>query len=588
MREGHEAAYAFGSFLLDGRRRVLTTRSGQAVPLGTKAFDALLCLVKHRGEVVTKDALMRTVWAHICVEVGSVSQCIHVLRKALGEDPREHRFIVTVAGRGYRFVAPVETQPAEGAAGVTVGTPPLATQRRSLAVLPFKPLNASPHYDSMMLGMAEALIARIASLPDIDVRPLSSVCRYGRVEQDPIEAGKSLDVTTVLDGYLQQDGKRLRASARLLDVKSGRQLWTDRYDAGTGDIFSIQDAIAERVAAAVHKTLTARERERLLRHPTNDALAYQLYVNGWSAFTRPGGGTLLQGLNFLEEAVRRDPAFALAQARVGTMYSLLGVFGVRAPHEVFPHARSAVMKAIEVDPDLAEAHAELGHIYTVYDLDWRRAIAAYRRALEIDPRCVYALHCMGLQLIGYGALDEALHYLQAAQSLEPLAGNLNANIGMIHYFAGRYETAVAQLEATLELDETFDHARGFLGRALLRLGEHDRAIEHFHLCGNVTVLSASDLPAAYALSGRKNQARRELEQLLERSKSQYIPAYDVATVYAALEDTDAALDWLERAVEQRSQPVNFLLVDPTFARLRDAPRFRAVLQQLGAPTDKRG
>ncbi len=572
--------HTFAECQLDTRRRLLHSRAGQVLPLTTKAFDTLVYLVEHAGEVVSKSTLLRAVWPHVQVEENSVSQCISAVRRALGENPGEHRFIVTVPGRGYRFIAEVsDGLPATTDSLAQSGLVQTTYTGRSLAVLPLKPLSQGCAPDSLGLGMANELIMRIAALPHIEIRPLSSVRRFADVDQDPVDAGRALGVDAVLDGSLQREGDRLRASIRLLDVASGRQLWADRFDERFTDIFTIQDAIVERVAVAILPELTNSEIQRLRRHPTEDTQAFQLYVSGWSALTRPGGGNLEHALQQLQEAVRRDPSFALAHVCVADCSALLAVFGLRAPHDVFPSARAAVLKALELDGDSAEAHAELGHIHAVYDLDWPRAEACYRRALQINPRCAMAQHYMGLLVLAYGKCDEALAYIRRAQSLEPLAANFNANIGLIHYYAGHYRVAIEQLEATLELDASFDHARSYLGRSWLQLGEAERAIEHFQRRTSVTLGSVADLAAAHALSGRVADAERELHELMNSAGHRYVSAYDVATVHAALGHPEPALDWLERAMRERSQPINFVRLDPMFRALRSEARFAEIVKQ---------
>jgi DNA-binding winged helix-turn-helix (wHTH) protein/Tfp pilus assembly protein PilF len=430
--------YRFSGFRLDARRRMLLADGGaRTVAIGTKAFDTLLHLVEHAGEVVSKAALLRAAWPDVVVEENNLSQCVSALRRALGEDPASHRFIVTVPGRGYRFIAEIE-------------------------------------------------------------------------------------------------------------------------------------------GATAPKSATSGDRPRGTENP----LAYQSYVNGWSALTRPGGGNLEQGLLHLERATRLDPDFALAYVCMADGYALLGVFGLRAPHDVFPHARAAVLKALAIDPDLAEAHAELGHIQSVYDLDGKRALLALRRALELDPRSALAHHYVGLAKLAAGELDEAFAAVRRAQEIEPLAANINANIGMVHYYARRYDDAIAQLDATLELDRTFDHARSYLGRALARRGDFDRAIEEFLGRSSRTIGDAADLPATLALRGDATRARAELARLLAERSCRYVSAHSIATVYAALDDKPAALDWLEHALEERAQPINFAAVDPAFDGLAAEPRFRQVLARL--------
>jgi DNA-binding winged helix-turn-helix (wHTH) protein/Tfp pilus assembly protein PilF len=427
--------YVFAGFRLDARRRLLLSRSdGQPVALPTTSFDALLYLVEHAGELVEKPALMQAVWPHVNVEENSLSQSISALRRALSEAPSEHRFVVTVPGRGYRFIAEVATDDTDGA-------------------------------------RAETAIA------------------------------------------------------------------------------------------------------------SSDPNAFQLYVTGWWALTRPGVGNLEGALQHLEQATARDPNFALAHACIASCYVMLGIHGLRPPHEVFPNARAAVLRALEIDADLAEAHAELSEIHTLYDFDTKRAQAALRRAFEINPRSFQAHRYHGLQLLARGEFDLALAALRRAQSIEPLAVHVNGNIGMVLYFQRRYAEAITQCEMTLKLDGSFDVPRSVLGRSLLRLGEFDRAIQEFEARTAKTPNAAADLAAAYALSGRTGEAKAALEELLRRSEHRYVSPFDVAMVYAAFGDDDGVLDWLERAIEQRAY--NFVKVDPLYHRLHGTPRFTRLLKEFG-------
>ena len=580
-------SYEFGEFRLDTRRRLLLSRhDGRIVALTTKAIDTLLYLVEHAGAVVDKGMLIKNVWPNVRVEENSLSQCISALRRALGEDPLEHRFILTAPGRGYRFIAELSVVSMERQGASRADATPDASNQlrgavRTLAVLPFKPLAQLDGHEALALGMTDALIMRIGGLRHLAVSPLSSVRRFGELEQDPIEAGKQLGVECVLDGAIQRSGERVRVSVRLIDVASGQQLWADRFDQEFTDIFAIQDAIAERTAGALVHELTGSDKQRLRRHSTEDAQAYQLYVAGWSGLTRPSCSSLELALGYLQRAVMRDPTFALAYACLADCYAVYSVFGGGAPHEIFPKALAAVTRALELDPELAEGHAELGHIRMVYDLDLDAAERSYRRALEINPGSTIAYHYMGLLMIARGKLDAALLHVRRAQEREPLALNFNANIGMIHYYARRYEEAITQLETTLGMDGNFDHARSLLGRACLRLGKTERAIQEFQSRRSTTIGSPADIPTALAVAGRFADARAELERLLAATRDRYVSPFDIATVYAALGEAGAAFEWIDKAIEQRAQPVNFLAVDPAFDALRPDPRFKHALKLLG-------
>lgn len=311
--------------------------------------------------------------------------------------------------------------------------------------------------------------------------------------------------------------------------------------------------------------------------------ASQLYVSGWSALTRPGGATLQRGLQQLEQAIQIDPQFALAHACLAAGYALLGVFGLAAPLKVFPRARTAALAAMAADATLADAHAQLGHVYTMFEFDFTAADACYRRALDLDPNCLVALHYKGLQSMCAGKFEDAFCDLRRAQAIEPLAPNISANIAMGYYYAGRYHDAIGQAEATLEIAPQFAHAQSLLGRSWLRLGDIDQAIRIFRQRGGITIGSAADVPAALAIAGMHAESKVGLDTLLAARSNRYVSAFDIATVYAAQNNSGKALDWLEIALAERAQPICALAVDPAFNRQRHEPRFHAVLDKLGHP-----
>jgi len=317
------------------------------------------------------------------------------------------------------------------------------------------------------------------------------------------------------------------------------------------------------------------------RRLSSDPRATQLYVSGWSALTKPGGATLQRGLDQLEQAAEIDPQFALAHACIAGGYALLGVFGLAAPRSVFPKARAAALRALAADPKLADAHAQLRHVHTMFDFDFAAADTCYQRALELNPICLVALHCLGLQAICAGRFEDGFRHLRRAQAIEPLAANISANIAMGHYYAAQYEQAIAQAEATLELAPDFAHAQSVLGRSSLRLGDVDRALDIFQRRSGQTIGSAADVPAALALAGRLAESMACLDVLLVGREERYVSAYDIATVYAAQGDARKALEWLEIAHVERAQPISALAVDPAFKHLSGERQFREIVGSLG-------
>jgi serine/threonine-protein kinase len=449
---------------------------------------------------------------------------------------------------------------------------------QTLAVLPFRPLTATDRNESLELGMAETLIARLNN-SRLAVSPLSAVRRYADPGEDAVAVGRALRVDAVLEGHLQRDGDRLRVSARLMDVGDGRQLWADRYDENFTDIFSVQDTIATKVWAALTPEL-AREEPPVFRRYTEDAEAYQLYASGRFHRRRGNDAGLRKALEFFHQAVERDPDFAPAYAGLAESYSGLGVFGIVAPHSAFPQARQAVDRALELAPELGEAYASLGHIKVQYEHDWSGAELAYTRAIELNPNYAPAHQWLGLYLSLSGRFDEGLEQMHYAQSLEPSSPLYAAMIGMLLTYQRRYDEAIEQLEKTLEMDPALATARTYLAMAYLRRGEYDLAMQHLGQSSSLTPGSAAYLGQIYALSGRRSDAEAEIERLIAESQSRYVPAYDISTIYAALGKSDETFAWLERAFDERSQLIGWVPWDPVFDGIRSDPRYPGVVRRL--------
>jgi tetratricopeptide (TPR) repeat protein len=404
------------------------------------------------------------------------------------------------------------------------------------------------------------------------------VRRFGGVEQDALLAGRELQVSAVLEGYIQRDAERLRVSARLLDVASGRQLWASSYDEPFTDIFSVQDAIAGRVRAALIPELGGKQ--PTLPHYTENAEAYQLYVNG--RFHREEGSEagLRRALDYFGQAIALDPNFAAAYTGEAEAYSTLAVFGMAAPHDVFPLAQGAVDKALQLAPTLGAAHASRGHIKMLYEHDWSGADAELRRAIELDPSYASAHQFLGLLLAESGRYEEGLGHLRQAASLEPSRPMLSALIGMVLVYQRHYEEAIAQLDKTLEMDPALPTAHTYIALAYMRRGDYDQAARHWARVQTPTPGSYGYLGQIDALSGRRAEALGEIERLISLSRSRYVPAYDIATIYAALGDTDQTFAWLERAFADRSTLIVWLPWDPIFDGIRADPRYQAMTAKL--------
>ena len=597
----------FGDFRLDVVAGLLTSKSGgRPVPLTPRVYDTLRFLVEHPNELLDKRTLMQAVWPNLVVEENNLDQTISALRQALGERRGENRYIATVRGRGYRFVAPVRIHDGSAepaplvrtrsrltgyllaalvlvAAGATWWWSRQPAQSAaqhdtpSLAVLPFRPLTATDRSESLELGMAETLISGLNG-EGLAVQPLSAVRRYGGAEQDALLAGRELGVSAVLEGYIQRDGDRLRVSARLLDVASGRQLWSGSYDEPFTDIFTVQDTIAGRVRAALLPEMGARQ-STLPRH-TTDPEAYQLYINGRFYREMSAEAGLRRAIEYFEQAIARDPDFAAAYAGLADAHSTLAIFGAEPPREAFPRAQQAVARALELAPNLGAAHAARGHIRFVYEHDWAGAEADLLRAIELEPGYASAHQFLGLLYAELGRFEEGLHHMRHATALEPSRPMLSAVLGMVLVYQRRYDEAIAQLHKTLEMDPDLPTAHTYLAMAYARRGDYEEAERHLAKVRTPTPGSFGYRGQIHALKGQRLEALREIEKLKALSRERFVPSYDIATIYAALGDVDQAFIWLERGFDDGSTLIPWLPWDEVFDGLRNDPRYRALTTRL--------
>ena len=625
MDADKRTVYEFGDFILEsGQRRLLRRDGGEPIVLTARTFDTLLHLIEHRGETLDKDTLLRAIWPGVVVEENSLTQNISTLRQVLGETRTENRYIATVPRKGYRFVGEVTERSSLAGTGVTATTPApvVADSKRSLppwwmsavallvlvaigtlllekgrvghsappaiqtlAVLPFKPLlpteRDAQRDEPLELGMTESMIASLGARGGLTIRPLSSVRRYGSIEQDPLAAGRALHAESVLDGALQHHGDQLRVSVRLLRVADGRQLWANQFDGDVTRIFSVQEQISAKVAEILLPRLTAAEGTLPTLGGTKDSTAYLLYANGRYALARSTEASVVLAIGYFEKAIERDPQFALAHVGLADCYAVLGVFGMRPPAETLPRARDAVLKALKIEPRLAGAYATLGQIKMQYDRDWEGAEADFARAIALNSSLSEPHLHWGVLLGMRSELDRGLEELKQAQQLEPLLTNPTTRAGSLLYFAHRYDEAIAQITESLALDDRPGIAHALLGRVYLHTGRYDLALAEFAKTRGPTPGSFGDVGQTLALSGRRAEALAELDRVLKLSTQRYVSAVDIASIYAGLGDTDNAIAWLDRALQERASTLGFLAQNPTFDRLHDDPRFAAIVDRVG-------
>jgi TolB-like protein/Tfp pilus assembly protein PilF len=458
---------------------------------------------------------------------------------------------------------------------------------KSIAVLPFKPLLAASRDESLEIGMADTLIAKLGNLRQIIVRPVSAVRKYAGLEQDPVAAGREQRVDAVLDGTLQKSGERIRVTVRLLSAADGQQLWADKFEEEFTDIFSLEDSISERVAAALAVTLTGADKKQLTKRYTENAEAYQLYLKGryYAGKYTPEGTK--KAIAYFDKAIALDPNYALAYDGLAYCYYASDWFG--PPKENFAKGRALVDKALEIDPALAEAHVSLGLLVAWLDYDWPGAEREFKRAFELNANYPPAHLWYGYYLMGLGNFDQSIAEIKRAIELDPLSAEANTCLGIALLDGHRYDEALQQLRTTVEAEPDYWLAHLYFARALEKKGELSAAIGELKKTALIEGAPAevvSALGYAYAVSGNKAEAEKIILQLKEQSeqseqsKQFYVPAYGIATIYAGLGDKERAFAYLEKEYANGAFYLNYLKVDPEVDNLRSDPRFADLLRRV--------
>jgi serine/threonine protein kinase/tetratricopeptide (TPR) repeat protein len=457
-------------------------------------------------------------------------------------------------------------------------------RKKSIAVLPFRSLSDSKEDEYFSDGTTEDIIAHLSKIRELRVISRTSVMRYKHGEKSIPEIGRELGVATILEGSVRRAGGRVRIVAQLLDVQTDEHMWAETYDRDMKDVFAIQSDVAEKIAMALRAELSPVERERIERKPTESVEAYNYYLKGRFYWNKRRGDDLRTAVDYFNQAIETDPAYALAYAGLASTYVLLPEYAGPPAKEFMPKAEAAARKALEFDPALAEPHAVLGLIKRSYEWDWVGAESEFKRAIELNPSYPTAHHWYSLMLCESGRFDEAQAEIRLAQELDPLSLVINVAMGSGPYYKRQYDKAVEECKKTLELDPNFALARFVLGRAYVEQGEFEAGIAEFEKARAIvgsSSLGPGDVGNAYARAGRKSDAAKILDELLQLSRQGYSVSYDIALVYWGLGDKNQALEWLERAYEERSSFLDEIKVDPKWDGLRSDPRFVALMKKVG-------
>jgi TolB-like protein/DNA-binding winged helix-turn-helix (wHTH) protein/Flp pilus assembly protein TadD len=643
--------YEFGPFRVDPRKRLLL-HNGNQVRLPAKAFEILLVLLEGEGRLVEKDELMRRVWPDAVVEENNLTVNMSALRRCLTESPGEHRYVVTVPGRGYQFVADVRQLGSEppttqevveitlargnGAArssssvaaqtngeathahsiwsaeypageikrrrqGVLLLLIPLLTipivvsyliysrylarenkaTITSIAVLPFANETGDSNAEYLSDGISESLINSLSQLPDVKVIARSSAFKYRGTNYDLQDVAKALGVEAILTGQVTQRGENLAISVELVRASDKTQMWGAHYDRKMSDSLAIQREIASEIIEKL-KLRVSGETERT-KHYTDSNEAYQLYLKGRFYWNKRTGEALNKAIEYFNQAIEKDPGFALAYAGLADCYVVPG--NRLEPRVAMPKAKAAAMRALELDETLAEAHVSLGRVLAVYDWDWKSAEKEYKRAIELNPRYGTAHQWYGGYLAVMGRSDEAIAERKLAQELEPVSLTINFELGLAFYHARAYDQAIEQFQKTLELDQNFPAVLNLLPAVYEEKGMYSQAIAQFKksiplMAPGESILSKAGLGHVYGVTGKKSDARTMLDELTRLSAQEYVPGTSIALIYAGLGEKDQAFAWLDKAYEQRAFQLQWIQLDPRWDNLRSDPRFQDLLRRI--------
>ncbi|MEG9435152.1 winged helix-turn-helix domain-containing protein [Edaphobacter sp. HDX4] len=636
-----EYIYEFGQFQLNPTEHLLLC-DGKKVSLTAKAFQILVVLVRNCGHLVDKSELLVAVWGDTFVEEGNLAVTISMLRKALGDDRSENRYIETVAKQGYRFLptvkkirsvaapAPNDSRPAEEMEPVYISSSPptdapvpnvmtgsaggrsrsniwkaagliviavigaLAFHVQSsvqaskhpvepihaIAVLPFEIHGSDASSSHIGMGIADDLISKFGGTDRIVVRPAAAVMKYAGGKLDLSTVADEQKVDALLTGTINSSGGQVSVAAKLVSSR-GNTLWSGAYETPITQIGDLEDRIEIQVVRVLYpdRKPLARVKEGL-----RDPEAYQLYIEGryfWNKRTADG---FRHSIECFQRAVLKDPGYANAYAGLADSYTLLASYGVEAPEEAYPNAKAAALKALQLDDSLTEAHTSLGMVALYYEWDWSKADREFRRAIELNPNYSLAYTWDALYFAATGQPAQAVQQAAKAKEIDPLSLLANRVLGRAFYWNHQYDQAITNYRHAIELDPYWARAHTGLGMALAAQKDYVGAISEFQQANRLSGADAYlDGLIGYceAMRGNTKAARRILASLTARSHSRYVPAFSVALVSIGLGDRNQAMAWLEKAYQDRSTYMVYAKVDPLLDSVRSDPRFVALITRMG-------
>ena len=644
VQDDHQAGgrLRFGVFELDLRAGELR-KHGLRVRLQEQPFQVLAMLLANAGDVVTREQLQKKLWAadtFVDFDHG-LNKAINKIRDALGDSAESPRFVETVARRGYRFLADVKdadvadtivrsptvarTTPAPASEGhdpsdlsgqaAAVSRIPrsrawklsvlalllivasLATWKlhpwnhpasgiHSLAVLPFESLSSDTSQDYFADGMTDELISDLGQISALRVISRTSVMGYKHARKPLPEIARELNVDAVVEGTVLRSGDRVRITAQLIEAPADKHLWSHSYEGELQNTLTLQSEVAQAIADQIRINLSPQERAALKNVKVVNPEAYESYLKGryfWNKRTADG---LKVALAYFNQATDEDPNYAQAYSGLADTYALLGdwQFAVMTPKEALPKAKSAAIRALQLDGALGEAHNSLAFCLDGFDWDFDSAGKEFRRAIELNPGYATAHHWYAWHLALLGKNDEAIVEMKKAVNLDPLSLVINADMAELLLLAHSYDESIEQSRKTIEMDPNFALAHNQLGQAYLQKHMNDEAVAELQKAVQLSggsPTSIANLARAYVASSKMSEAEKLLNDLKARSNPGGSLAAEIAAIYAALGDRDQAMSWLERGYKERFNPG--VLLRPGFDPLRSDPRFKDLERRIGLP-----
>jgi TolB-like protein/DNA-binding winged helix-turn-helix (wHTH) protein len=615
---------------LDPQKRKLW-RDGETVPLTSKATEVLLALVERGGEVVSKDELMEALWPDSFVEEANLARHVFMLRHALGETAEDRNLIATVPGRGYRFAGNVrKIANGNGASGpTTLAAEPLPTpafgqrvvslkrwlwlavaalllitsaiylgwhlrrprqqvaaRRIVLAVLPFANLTGDATQDYFSDGLTEEMITQLGRLdPEhMGVIARASVMHYKNGQEQVQNIARELGVDYVLEGSVRRESGKVRITAQLIQTRDQTHVWAREYDRELASLLALQGEIAQEVVDEIQLTLGEHKRVETLHQPASESFeAYDLYLKGryfWNKRTARG---FEQAINYFQQAIAKEPTYARAYAGLADSYALTSSYGLVPANKLMPEARTAALKALQLDESLAEAHTSLALVAENYDWDWQTAEKEYRRAIQLDSNYATAHHWYAEYLAFQGRFDQALAESERARRLDPLSLIIAVDHGAILYFSRQYELAIEQFRTVLDMDPTFGRAH-LIVNAYVQTGRFSDAladIDRWRKVENGPWPSAWEA-SIYGREGQPARAQEALRKMQEMNRRSRIdPAMMLAVAYVGMGKKGEALAALETCYREHCYALTALKVDPIYDPLRSDPRFQDLMRRVG-------